>query len=134
MPVLVHNYNNKIPWSSKEVKTAAEELANGSKSVYVTTRSQAEELFLRLYQGYGYRNTDGWKGEEIDFVYGNKGGTYHWDIEFEYNDEIKDYILKRHGINNPDAKIAHLQIHTFDDLDIIRIFITGIKPLTGIKP
>ncbi len=127
--VLVHNeYDKTRKWSSKEVNDAAKDLKNGSTSVTISNRSQAEELFLGLYQGDGYHNTDGWIGEEIEAYFGGKQGTYHWDVEFEYKEKIKDYILKHHDINNPDAKIAHLQIHEKITGNIIRIFIEGIKP------
>lgn len=115
MPILVHNYEDEIPWSSKEVKLAAEELDNGMLSVQVANRSQAEELFLRKYQGEGYINTTGWTSKEVSDFYG-KGGTYHWDDIFD-----SEGVLKFHSKTNPDGKVPHLEIHPKKG-KIIRIF------------
>ena len=51
--------SESIKWSSKTVKDAADQLTNGAKSVTVNSKSEAEELFLNLYQSDGYTNTTG---------------------------------------------------------------------------
>ena len=51
--------NARIPWSSKVVSDASDQLDNGAKSVSVNNRPQAEELFLGKYQGKGYTNVTG---------------------------------------------------------------------------
>ena len=135
---VVHNCPNgigdggkDIGWSSKVVRDAAKDLDNGATDVTVGSRSEAEELFLRKFQGAGYEQTnisdfydpedakinfgdrkdaftnlDDWRGEP-----GQRGsgqwGTYHWD-------------------DNPDPdalhNLPHLQIHGFDSGPTIRIF------------
>jgi hypothetical protein len=120
-----------LGWSSKTVRDAAKDLDNGATEVTVNTRSEAEELFLRKFQGESYEQTnisdfmdpehseinfggrndafanlDNWRGEP-----GNRGsgqwGTYHWD-------------------DNPDPNavhnLPHLQIHVFGGGPTIRIF------------
>ena len=68
--VLVHNMctkasgdesngNIEIPWSSKVVSDASNQLDYGATWVFVDNRSQAEELFLGKYQGKGYINVTG---------------------------------------------------------------------------
>jgi RHS repeat-associated protein len=110
------NPNKEIAWSSSTVSKAAKDLDNGAKSVYVKNRSQAEELFLRKYQGYGYRNTTGKDAMDTKNLYGEKSYTYHWD-DIMGND---GYLIG-HGRNNPDAQMKHLQIHPPNG-KIIRIF------------
>lgn len=110
------NPNKEIAWSSSTVSKAAKDLDNGAKSVYVKNRSQAEELFLRKYQGYGYRNTTGKDAMDTKNLYGEKSYTYHWD-DIMGND---GYLIG-HGRNNPDAQKKHLQIHPPNG-KIIRIF------------
>lgn len=112
--VLVHNACD-IPWSSGEVSHAASEISHGANSVTVSKRSQAEELFLGLFQGKGYKNTTGMTGKGVKEYFGSKDFTYHWDV-------IKDELgrIIGHGTNNPDGDMPHLEIHT--DNDIIRIF------------
>lgn len=115
--VLVHNKcGDEIPWSSKEVKSGAEDLEKGALSVTVTNRSQAEELFMGMYQGNGYVNTSGWSSKEVSDFYGSRGGTYHWDDTFDSNG-----VLQFHSDKNPDSKIPHLQIHP-EHGKVIRIF------------
>jgi hypothetical protein len=92
-----------IPWSSPDVRRAAETLRRGYTQVVVSTRAQAEELFRRLFQGRGYRNTTGLSGREVRDLFGEKAGTYHWDpADAEWG-------------------APHLQIHTFEGT-VIRIF------------
>ena len=115
--VFVHNgCGDEIPWSSKEVKSGAEDLEKGALSVTVTNRSQAEELFLGMYQGDGYVNTSGWSSKEVSNFYGSRGGTYHWDDTFDSNG-----VLQFHSDKNPDSKTPHLQIHP-ERGKVIRIF------------
>jgi len=113
-----------IPWSSGTVRRAAEGLAQGATSVNVSSRSEAEELFLRLYQGdtRGYRNTTGMSPTEAKDFYGGKAGTYHWDEQVG-----TDGRLAGHAPGSSDAQFRHLQIHTHDG-NVIRIFFGG--PLT----
>ncbi len=115
--VLVHN-DCDILWSSGEVSYAASEISHGVSSVTVSNRSQAEELFLGLFQGLGYKNTTGMTGKEVKDYFGSKEFTYYWDV-------IKDNLgrIIGHGINNPDGDMPHLEIHT--EIDIIRIFFGG---------
>jgi hypothetical protein len=73
--------------------------------VSVASKAEAEELFLGAYQGSGYRNTSGWSPAEVKNFYGQKAGTYHWDL----------------GASAFPHDASHLQIHTFEG-DIIRIY------------
>ena len=116
--ILVHN-SDCIPWSSARVQRAANRLLKGEDEVTVANKSQAEELFLRLYQGNGYKNTTNFKGgggAVKNFFRSGKKGTYHWDIELGAVGRVMG-----HGINNRHGNLPHLQIHTFEDR-IIRIF------------
>ncbi|MFN8636067.1 MAG: RHS repeat-associated core domain-containing protein [Chloroflexota bacterium] len=92
-----------VRWSSPAVREAASALQNGATQVYVKTRQEAEEIFLRLYQGEGYKNTTGLHAGEVKDMFGDKVGTYHWDPA------------------GAEWGLPHLQIHTFDGT-IIRIF------------
>ena len=117
--VLVHNMCAKktddvIPWSSKVVASAAKELERGATSVYVNNKSQAQELFLGLFQGKGYRNATGTDGVGTKQLFGRKTKTYHWDDELG-----PDGRVLGHGINNKDGEMPHLQIQ---NKKIIRIF------------
>src|SRR5690606_28836200 len=78
-PVLGHNANGCIPWSSSAVGNAAKAIDEGATSITVASRSQAEELFLRKFQGHGYRNATGFDGVGTKRYFGEKRGTYHWD-------------------------------------------------------
>jgi len=95
----------EVKWSSKSVRQAAEALEQGKIEVTVANRSEAEELFLRLYQGRGYRNTTGFSPKEAKNFYTRKEGTYHWD----------------EGDKAFPHEMNHLQIHTFRG-KIIRIY------------
>ncbi|MER7250319.1 polymorphic toxin-type HINT domain-containing protein [Kribbella sp. NPDC000426] len=106
--VLVHN--TCIPWSSSKMGRVAGQLQRGAESATVANRSQAEELFLRLYQGKGYRNTTGMSGKEARDFFGSKAGTYHWHTELTPG-------LKHSGS-------PHLQVHQPDGA-IVRIFYGG---------
>ena len=100
-----------IGFSSSRLARIARELEQGTTQVTVSSQSEAEELFLRLYQGdaRGYRNTTGWTGKQVRDFYGSKSGTYHWDT------------IAGHGTLNPHGIAPHLQIHTHDG-PIVRIF------------
>ena len=110
----------EIPWSSKTIRQAAEALDAGDTEVVVANRSEAEELFLRKYQGRGYINTTDLSGPETKDLFGSKYGTYHWDDVFDLEGRIQG-----HGPDNPHGNLPHLQIQPFADeesQDIIRIF------------
>jgi RHS repeat-associated protein len=101
-----------IQFSSTAVKNAATALQGGATEVTVATKGQAEEVFLRLYQGEGYRNSTGTDGPGAKQLFGEKSGTYHWDT------------AEGHGPDNPHGTGPHLQIHTFEGA-IVRIFYGG---------
>jgi hypothetical protein len=112
--VLVHNCD--IPWSSGSVSRASRALDEGSTSVSVSSRSEAEELFLGKYQGAGYRNATGFDGPGTRQYFGSKVGTYHWDDQLG-----EDGRVLGHGPGNSDGDFPHLQIHTLEG-PIVRIF------------
>ncbi len=113
---IVHNCN--IPWSSKSVSQASKALDAGVKEVTVKSRSEAEELFLRKFQGAGYTNTTGLGGVGSKDLFDDKYGTYHWDDNFD-----SDGRIQGHGEDNPHGDLPHLQIHPFEGGGkIIRIF------------
>ncbi|EOC3067436.1 RHS repeat-associated core domain-containing protein, partial [Cronobacter dublinensis] len=102
-------------------------LDSGDVKVTVKSRSDAEQLFMDRYLGYGYKNMTGESGPStknlMEWLTGDKtkAGTYHWD-------DIKDplttkppYRVSGHGPNNPDGEMPHLQIHQFDGR-VIHIF------------
>ncbi len=95
----------EIKWSSKSVRDAAEALKQGRTEVTVANRSEAEELFLRYFQGDGYRNTTGLSPKEVKGFYRKKEGTYHWD----------------EGDKAFPHEMNHLQVHDFEG-QIIRIY------------
>ena len=102
-------------WSRTRVKKTAEALQSGATSVKVANRSEAEELFLGLYQGHGYRNTTGMSATEAKNFFGKKAGTYHWDDVVDETGRLVE-----HGADNVHGAAKHLQIHGFDG-KIIRI-------------
>ncbi|MDQ2816084.1 MAG: Hint domain-containing protein [Actinomycetota bacterium] len=114
--VLVHNSNCDIPWSSGSVSRASRALDEGSTSVSVGSRSEAEELFLGKYQRAGYRNATGFDGPGTRQYFGSKVGTYHWDDQLG-----EDGRVLGHGSGNSDGDFPHLQIHTLEG-PIVRIF------------
>jgi hypothetical protein len=124
-PVLVHNSGLcDIPWSSGQVSAAARAIEGGATSIEVSSRADAEELFLRMFQGQGYRNATGFDGVGTKQYFGSKMGTYHWDDQLG-----PDGRVLGHGAGNADGDLPHLQIHTLDDSPwggaIIRIFWGG---------
>ncbi len=102
-------------WSSSRIAQAAKQLNSGSKTVKVATRAEAEELFLGLFQGKGFRNTTGMSAKEAKDFFG-KAGTYHWD-------DVTDAAgrLVNHSASNSHGAMKHLQIHD-ESGKIIRIF------------
>src|SRR5690606_29397504 len=50
-----------LKWSSKSVALAAKLLKMGAKNVVVKSRSEAEELYMAIYQEAGYANVTGIK-------------------------------------------------------------------------
>lgn len=112
--IWVHN-TNCIPWSSKSVQNAANQLSKGAKEITVGSRSEAEELFLRLYQGNGSKNTTGMSEKEAKDFQGKKN-TYHWD------DQVgADGRVTGHGQGNAHGDMPHLQVHD-ENGKVIRIF------------
>lgn len=105
--ILVHNDSTCVPWSSASLRKTAGELERGAQSATVANRSQAEELFLRLYQGRGYNNATGMNATQSKKFFGSKNGTYHWDTEMTP------------GL--PHSGSPHLQVH-HPDGKIVRIF------------
>lgn len=118
-PVLVHNTNGCIPWSNGSVSSAARSIDSGATSINVRSRAEAEELFLRIYQGQGYRNATGFDGVGTKQYFGSKVGTYHWDDVLGADGRVVG-----HGANNADGALPHLQVHTFEG-PIVRIFWGG---------
>lgn len=109
--------DNFIKWSSKTVRLAADDLDNGATEVTVSTRSEAEELFLGKFQGDGYINTTDMSPTEAKDFYGSKEGTYHWDDDMDASGRVEG-----HGGDNPHGGLPHLQIHPFGGGSVIRIF------------
>jgi RHS repeat-associated protein len=108
-----------IPWSSPGVSSAARDLEAGATSVTIRSRSEAEELFLRLYQGHGYQNATGFTPSQTKDFFGQKPGTYHWDDALGPEGRVAG-----HAPDNPHGALPHLQVHTFEG-PIIRIFWNG---------
>ncbi len=102
-------------WSSTRIAQAAKELLNGKTVIKVASRAEAEELFLGLFQGKGFKNTTGMSAKEAkDFI--GKASTYHWD------DAVDDAgRLMNHSSSNAHGLMKHLQIHD-ETGKIIRIF------------
>jgi RHS repeat-associated protein len=100
-----------LAFSRVGLKSVAKDLAAGTLEVTVRSQDEAAELFLRLFQGRGYRNTTGMTGNMVrndKFLFPNgKYGTYHWD-----------FADTMHG------GVPHLQVQLFKEEggDIIRIF------------
>lgn len=105
-----------IDWTSGSVSKAAKQLENGATSVTVKNRSEAEELFLGLFHGKGYKNVTGMDAMDTKNLLGTKGNTYHWD------DIIgQDGRVIGHSPTNPDGAMPHLQLHP-EKGKVIRIF------------
>ncbi|MBL8855915.1 MAG: hypothetical protein JNK57_18260 [Planctomycetaceae bacterium] len=132
--LLVHNnYPDEIPWSSPDVRRFSRQIREGLANslddveIVVGSRSQAEELFLRMFQADGYRNTTGWSGEMLEEF--GKRGIYHWD---EVAEVLKDgsKVLKRHyNDGNLHNYVPHLQIETFDGRKIRILFGKDVRNL-----
>ena len=98
------------------MSNAAKDLESGSSSVIVNSRSEAEELFLGLFQGKGYTNTTGMDAMDVKNMFGTKANTYHWDDVLG-----PDGRVLGHGPDNIDGAMQHLQIHPEKGREI-RIF------------
>ena len=111
-----------LSWSSKKVAAAAKKLRSGANELVVSTRAQVEELFLRLYQGYGYRNTTGFGGggRGVREFFGSKRGTYHWDDLLDESGRVSG-----HGAGNVHGELPHIQIHDKNTGGVTRIFYGG---------
>jgi hypothetical protein len=104
--------------TGEQLGTADRVLAGGVCFVAgtVKTRSEAEELFLGIYQGDGYKNATGMSATETKNLFGEKVGTYHWDDTMDTSGRVSG-----HGIENTHGDLPHLQIHTIEG-PIDRIF------------
>ncbi len=111
----VPGIKSEVPWSSGVTNRASKELLSGATNVTVKTREQAEELFLSLYQGKGFRNSSGFDGVGTKYYFGSKKGTYHWDDVLD-----KDGRVIGHG-PGPHGEMKYLQIHDKSGA-VIRIF------------
>jgi hypothetical protein len=126
---VAHNINDPcggggdsdIHWSSKTVKQAAQDRDHGATDATVSHRSEAEELFLRRFQGDGYTNTTDMSPAEAKDFSGSKQGTYHWDDDIDSSGRVQG-----HGSDNPHGGLPHLQIHPFGGGSIIRIFFQAL--------
>lgn len=102
-----------VPWSSRSLNFASKSLTGGSKSVWVKSQNEAEELFLGHFQGYGLKNATGMSSTEAKNFFGSN--FYHWDTKFG-----KDGFLLFHSPLNLHSTIPHLQVHM--NGKIIRVF------------
>jgi hypothetical protein len=96
-------------------------LENGSSlNVRVSTRAEAEEIFVRLFHGGTnqtdaplarpgprYRNATGLKGEEAEAHFGRQG-WYQWQETLDNKGR-----LQGHEKGNTDGQYRHLQIWTW---------------------
>jgi hypothetical protein len=99
----------ELDWTSKSVRDAAKALQGGAREVSVASKAEAEELFLGCYQSLGYRNTTGWSPMEVKNFFGQKAGTYHWDL----------------GEGAFPHDFSHLQIHSIEG-PVLRIYFPGL--------
>lgn len=105
-------------------KQAGRELDAGAKKVTVSSRSEAEKLFMDRYLEHGYKNMSGESGPStknlMDYLTGKptKNGTYHWDTTMDPKNPGR---VMGHGLDNLDGALPHLQIHQLDG-DVIHIF------------
>jgi hypothetical protein len=105
-----------IPWSSPTVRRAAKELQEGAITVYLPSKEEAEEVFLRLYVGRTphYRNTTGMTSTEARRFFDGRAQTYHRD------DQVgSDGRLIGHPKNDPHAQYRHIQVHTKTKIIVI---------------
>ena len=77
------------------------------------SQSEAEELFLGHFQGFGLKNATGMGSTEAKNFFGKN--YYHWDNQFG-----KDGFLLNHSPTNIHSTIPHLQVHI--DGSVIRVF------------
>lgn len=105
------NVLRTIQWSSSRLKKIGDQIASGNipkGGIKVNSKAEAEEIFMNVFHGKGYKNTTGMTTLDMKdkFLYPNgKAGTYHWDL----HDTM-------HG------GVPHLQIHPHQGKGIIRIF------------
>lgn len=105
-------------------KQANWELDAGAKKVTVSSRSEAQKLFMERYLGHDYKNMTGESGPStkniMEYQTGKatKNGTYHWD---DVKDPNNPGRVMGHGPDNPDGALPHLQVHQLDG-DVIHIF------------
>jgi RHS repeat-associated protein len=102
-------------WSSSQLSQTAKEILNGKTAINVSSRAQAEELFLGLFQGRGFKNTTGMSAKEAKDFFG-KAGTYHWDDAVDGSGQ-----LLNHSATNAHGAMKHLQVHN-ESGTILRIF------------
>lgn len=105
-----------IGWSSGAASNAAKQLEKGATSVTVNSRAEAEELFLRLYNGKGFKNVTGMDAMDTKNLLGTKANTYHWDDILG-----KDGRVVGHSPTNADGAMRHLQIQPAKG-KVVRIF------------
>jgi hypothetical protein len=104
-----------ISWSNLKLSKITGELQNGKKVIRVASKAKAEELFLRIFQGKGFKNTSGKSAKETKDFFG-KASTYNWDDAVDSSGRILN-----HSASNAHDATKHLQIH--DEIgNIIRIF------------
>lgn len=105
-------------------KQANRELDAGAKKVTVSSRSEAQKLFMERYLGHDYKNMTGESGPStkniMEYQTGKatKNGTYHWN---DVKDPSNPGRVMGHGPDNPDGALPHLQVHQLDG-DVIHVF------------
>jgi YD repeat-containing protein len=121
----------EIPWSNPQVRASARQLreglahSTGNVEIVVRNRGQAEELFLRMFQGDGFRNTTGWSGDMLS-RWGRKG-IYHWDETIEVLEDGSRVLKRHYNDGNLHNYVPHLQIETFDNRVIRVLFGKDIR-------
>ncbi|GGX41020.1 DUF6531 domain-containing protein [Saccharospirillum salsuginis] len=103
-----------VPWSNATVKSAAEALLRGDTSVTVNSRSEAEELFLGLFAGQGYRNAEAFNSVTAKDYFRTVNGKepyYHWDDTPISDIETRKVYMANHSPEDPHAASPHLQLH-----------------------
>jgi RHS repeat-associated protein len=108
--------SSDIPWSTPTVRRAARELGEGATNVWVASRTEAEELFLRTFVGENppYRNSTGMTSTEANRFFDGRARTYHWDDQVDAEGR-----LLGHPQNDPNAQYRHLQVHTDREVIVI---------------
>jgi hypothetical protein len=106
-----------LPWARAGAARAAKGIDAGQTKITVASRDDASEVVWRLFSSQGYLNTTGRTGADVRTILGSKAGTYHWDDIFDAAGNVLG-----HSTKNPHSGMRHVQIHSFPDGDIIRIF------------